>query len=443
MLILTFAVPALVWLLVLLHVSLGWRGRMHAELDHFAGKMGNKIMPASSTSIELHGPAELPGKVQAGLPSKPQAQQAAGDDRPADAVEKALDKVNNVARNSALASSDDASGKAVAVLMASKDAAAKIAGRLFKKKKTVQPDKPPKPPSRLSIFLAKLRDSPWTKLGMFARSEALTLWSQWNILANPGPTYPLTITVPICIAVLIAVQAIVSPLFHILEWEQPMAVLQGALAVGYFVIAVPGLQSLFFEDPPPGELPEFKAVTGQEVLNQCIAATLPVLSFALVLHGVWGSAIKAAAERELIAAGADKAALEAGSKKAKPTAFRAAQLTYLVISWGVGVLALAALFGWNCGQVLTTCCPTPATHTHALTPALMSAIDSYMPWCSISSARAPIPAAMSPNCPSCVASTWPRSTPTCHSSPCRSMRRPPATGHTAPSATGPSATAAS
>ena len=221
--------------------------------------------------------------------------------------------------------------------MMAKDAAMAVKERLRPKKKAKKDDGPPKPPSKLKLYLkqlgekiskklAALRASPWFTFLMFARSEATVLASQFLVFANPSPTYPLTIVTPFFMGSLIALQAIGAPPLYILGFEDSQDLLQGVLAVGYVVLSVQGIQAMFFEADVPSTLPEYTEIPLLAAFSQCIAAIIPLISFAGILQSRWTKEIHTAAVREMKAAGA------AVDPQVVPTSkgLKASQLVYML-----------------------------------------------------------------------------------------------------------------
>ena len=81
-LLVAFGLPALVYLFVVLHMTLGWRGRMQAEMEHLAKQEEARAAGKYSSSVLSHGAHSRVRAPDTVLPNQSQAP-ALGQDNPA------------------------------------------------------------------------------------------------------------------------------------------------------------------------------------------------------------------------------------------------------------------------------------------------------------------------------------------------------------------------
>ena len=201
---------------------------------------------------------------------------------------------------------------------------------------------------------------PWAALGMAIGNEALELVSQFSAFSAPSGRY---ITEPLIHGGLIAMSGFATPFFIVFDCPQALTLFNGFLVVGYAFLASRAVFNLYLEQADGTGVVSYTAISATQLFLTCQSAALPLLSFAVQLHGKWLRLLRAAAKRA--AHGKDTAADQRVAWRVaipevvvRKAAYRRVLLGYALMSWAVGIASVAALAGWNCA-VFRTCARPP------------------------------------------------------------------------------------
>jgi hypothetical protein len=364
LLVLTMGLPALLWVAATLRMACAGRGVFDKELERL-----NSEAEADGVDVELADPAgpSVKGSV-APAPAESAVAQSAGDvpnaqpqqEGGASKVEKAVEKADATAEK-ALQMSDAVGGSSEAQMEIAKQAL-RMATKRMAQAKGVR---------KVKDKWKRLSDNAWWKTFMFVRAEVLELVTQFLAFSNPSAT---NILEPLLLGSLITVSAFVTPVLFVRGHEAAVATLNGTLSLGYLALALPGLFGIFNEVPDPSGMVSFSPVLASTIVIKCVSAIAPLLTFAVIVMGMWSEDIKAqAAQTFKLAAPKAAAAAQAVTDEASRAAatmgiLRKLQLGYLGCSWVVGALSFLAVIGvWDCGT-FRTCQLPPCSVAEANLP---------------------------------------------------------------------------
>jgi len=223
-------------------------------------------------------------------------------------------------------------------------------------------------------ILTRITKSPWYTTIMFIRTEVTELVIQFLAFANP--TQNENIWEPLVLGASITASAIVTPVLFILGRDNLLTAFNGTFSVLFAVLAIVGpggLFSIFLESPgPTGLVSTFNAIEAWPLIVKCLSAVAPLISFAGILYGRWTGEIKRQAKKtSRIAAGSSE------EDEAEPRPIKILRWVFLVFSWAVGVVCLAALAGWGCAT-FHTCQVPPCSIAEADLP--WGLTDAHLPF---------------------------------------------------------------
>ena len=270
--------PCALWLVVLLHMVCGWKGRIATEFER-------EYEALRSGSQAGGGSPKAGGGSKKGLGTAAAAQPQAQENAPVTSEEQTL----------APGSADSAMAKTVAAaesiekvagavedasegdMLASAQLAAQASSAALQKLR----GKNEKPPSAFSRKMAAFRANPWFKLLMWMRTHATGLVVQFA-LNFCGSTESIILT-PILLGVLIALSAIFLPLFQLrgLKLENTKMLVETAITLGYVALATPSFVRVFIEAEPAGRLiTQFTAITDSALFSLCVTTAMPLITLA-------------------------------------------------------------------------------------------------------------------------------------------------------------------
>jgi len=321
----TMAVPAVVWLLVTLHMACSWRGKFEKELAHTLAR--NETPSVELATIPGSGSVNHEGSAWAS--DKGQTPEAALE-----------------------------GGEAAPEM---KDGAPAASGGDVERARKIVAGVAPQPPGKSGVAKCSekwhnVKNNPWVSLALLVFAETLELGPQFFAFRNPVAR---NILEPIAHGSLIAASAFLMPVLFILDKKDGFRFVNGLVSLGYWALGLQGMLEIFLDAKDPSGMVSFEKVEGAALFLRCVSSALPLVSFALVANGAWSTAVEENADRTFELATGKPVRADNGADV--PKAVRALQFAYAACSWTVGLLALLAVVGvWDCG-VFRTCQVPPCS----------------------------------------------------------------------------------